>query len=357
MNPYQTAKSVLLALSLAATILASGAEARITPAALDRTQIQRLVVAEAEATSLPPSLPLALAKVESNFRGNALSNKGARCVVQIMPRTAREEFGVAADELWDPRLNIQLGLGFLEQLIERYGGRWDLALSHYNGGSLRGTGAEARAHGYNRPYVRSVLAWEKRYAAQSKVWRDNGPRVTSIKVKWTPARTVPSETLEHDDRVVSAQLEAESEAEAERRYQRRIRMIRKDRAGRKNGRQETGHGRSAGKTRTREAGNAARGRDRAAAYGYFGAPRTRGTTLYRRLFRKSPGGTEAGPGGQGQPLQNLPREAPLRSAAAHRTRLQGNLCRGQSGDPLGASGRGASPAALSQRPPSGQGPP
>ena len=76
MNPYQTAKSVLLALSLAATILASGAEARITPAALDRTQIQRLVVAEADATSLPPSLPLALAKVESNFRGNALSNKG-----------------------------------------------------------------------------------------------------------------------------------------------------------------------------------------------------------------------------------------------------------------------------------------
>ncbi len=123
MNPYQTAKSVLLALSLAATILASGAEARITPAALDRTQIQRLVVAEAEATSLPPSLLLALAKVESNFRGNALSNKGARCVVQIMPCTAREEFGVAADELWDPRLNIQLGLGFLEQLIERYGGR------------------------------------------------------------------------------------------------------------------------------------------------------------------------------------------------------------------------------------------
>ncbi len=114
MNPYQTAKSVLLALSLAATILASGAEARITPAALDRTQIQRLVVAEAEAeaTNLPPSLPLALAKVESNFRGNALSNKGARGVVQIMPRTAREEFGVAADELWDLRLNIQLGLGF-----------------------------------------------------------------------------------------------------------------------------------------------------------------------------------------------------------------------------------------------------
>lgn len=228
MNPYQTAKSVLLALSLAATILASGAEARTTPAALDRTQIQRLVVAEA--TSLQPSLALALAQVESNFRGNALSNKGPRGVMQIMPRTAREEFGVAADELWDPRLNIQLGLDFLEQLIERYGGRWDLALSHYNGGSLRGTGVEARAHGYNRPYVRSVLAWEKRYAAQSKVWRDNGPRVTSIKVKWTPARTVPSETLEHDDRVVSAQLEAESEAEAERRYQRRIRMIRKDRA-------------------------------------------------------------------------------------------------------------------------------
>ncbi len=230
MKPYPTAKTALLGLSLAATLLASGAEARTTQGALDRTQIQRLVVAKAEATSLPPSLALALARVESNFRGDAESHKGARGVMQIMPRTAREEFGVAADELWDPRLNIQLGLGFLEQLIERYGGRLDLSLSHYNGGGLRGTGAKAKAHGYNRPYVRSVLAWQKRYAAQGNIWRDNERRVASIKVKWTPARTVPAETWAQDEREIASQHGAKAEAEAERRYERRIRMIRADRA-------------------------------------------------------------------------------------------------------------------------------
>jgi hypothetical protein len=102
-----------------------------------------------------------------------------------MPRTAATEFGVGAEELWDPRLNIQLGLSFLEQLHERYGGRWDLALSHYNGGSLRGIGAQATAHAFNRHYVRSVLRWRQRYADQALVWRDPKPGDA-----WTPARTV-----------------------------------------------------------------------------------------------------------------------------------------------------------------------
>ena len=55
------------------------------------------------------------------------------------------EFGVAADELWDARLNVRLGIDFLARLVERYDGRWDLALSHYNSGRVMGTGARASA--------------------------------------------------------------------------------------------------------------------------------------------------------------------------------------------------------------------
>jgi hypothetical protein len=179
-------------------------------------------VAEAEATTIPPSLALALAKVESDFQAEALSERGARGVMQIMPRTARHEFGVAADELWQPRLNIQLGLSFLEQLIGRYGGRWDLALSHYNGGSLNGSGATAKAHGYTRRYVQSVLRWQKRYAAQETVWRDGlGEKEAE---GWTPARTVPSpaQTVRRAD--------AEADASVDWRRLRRIALRREARA-------------------------------------------------------------------------------------------------------------------------------
>ena len=161
--------------------------ASVTHAAPSRTEIKRLVVEEAKATRIPPSLALAVAKVESDFQAEALSHKGARGVMQIMPKTARDKFGVAADELWDARLNVQLGLDFLEQLIERYEGSWDLALSHYNGGKLLGTGIKARPHGYTRRYVKSVLGWQRRYGNQEKVWRLAS--ATTPKDAWAPART------------------------------------------------------------------------------------------------------------------------------------------------------------------------
>ncbi len=216
-------KVLFFALSLIIGAWTGTAAARTNPAALDRNEIKRLIVEEAQATTLPPSLALALAKVESDFQDRALSDTGARGVMQIMPRTAREEFGVTADELWNPRLNIQLGLSFLEQLIERYGGRWDLALSHYNGGSLRGQGASAKAHGFNRRYVDMVLRWQKRYAAQAAVWRgDQDERSES----WMPARTIPKA----GEAIEEGRTQARKEAAAERRFQRRQRLIQRDRA-------------------------------------------------------------------------------------------------------------------------------
>lgn len=100
-----------------------------------------MVVEEAHRNgTVPPSLALAVAKVESGFDEGAESSFGARGVMQIMPKTAKDEFQVSADRLWDPRLNIQVGIAYLEQLYHQYGQRWNLALSHYNGGTLKGKG-------------------------------------------------------------------------------------------------------------------------------------------------------------------------------------------------------------------------
>lgn len=148
--------------------MATATQAIMPADAATRGQIRDLVIQEAERNpTVPTSLALAVARVESNFDEDALSSAGARGVMQIMPATAKGEFGADPDQLWQPRTNIRLGVLFLERLYKQYGNNWERALSHYNGGTLRGHGANARPHTYTRDYVRSVIAWNTRYAEQS----------------------------------------------------------------------------------------------------------------------------------------------------------------------------------------------
>jgi hypothetical protein len=176
--------------AIAALMLGVSTFALAAPAdAATRTEVKRMVIEEARNSIVPPALALAVAKVESDFQDRVLSHKGARGVMQIMPATARGEFGVDAEELWDPRLNVQLGIDFLERLHAQYGGRWELALSHYNGGTLKGgTGADAKPHGYTRKYVADVTRWWQRYQDQADVW---GSVVAAADKNdaWVPART------------------------------------------------------------------------------------------------------------------------------------------------------------------------
>lgn len=132
----------------------------------DRQQIKRLVADEAVRMRFPVSLALAVAHAESNFDASAESHKGARGVMQIMPATARGEYGIEPDLLWDPRINIRLGLHFLGRLIKRYRGRTDLALSYYNGGSAVGDLPNARVIPATRRYVAHVQKLRQKYGQQ-----------------------------------------------------------------------------------------------------------------------------------------------------------------------------------------------
>lgn len=114
------------------------------------------------------SLALAVAQAESDFDPLAESHKGARGVMQIMPATAMDEYGIHPDMLWNPRINIRLGLHFLERLIRRYRGRTDLALSYYNGGSAVGDLANARVMPATFAYVRKVRSLQREY--QKAMW-------------------------------------------------------------------------------------------------------------------------------------------------------------------------------------------
>jgi hypothetical protein len=151
-----------VALALVAGALLPGTTVRAdTP-----VDVQRMIIEESMNSRVPPALALAVARVESNFEPRAQSAAGAKGVMQLMPKTARDVFGVREDELWNARLNIQLGISYLEQLFDQYGGRWDSALSHYNGGTLGGgAGAAAVPHDFTRQYVADVQRWQRIYAA------------------------------------------------------------------------------------------------------------------------------------------------------------------------------------------------
>jgi len=68
---------------------------------------------------------------ESEFDALAVSSKGARGLMQLMPDTARR-FGVA--DSFDPRQNIFGGVQYLRFLLDMFGGDVGLALAGYNAG-------------------------------------------------------------------------------------------------------------------------------------------------------------------------------------------------------------------------------
>jgi soluble lytic murein transglycosylase-like protein len=85
----------------------------------------------AERHGVPEALVSAVIRIESGFNRNAVSRKGARGLMQLMPATA-SMLGVR--DSFDPRQNIDGGVRHLRGLIDRFGNDLKLALAAYNAG-------------------------------------------------------------------------------------------------------------------------------------------------------------------------------------------------------------------------------
>ncbi len=80
-------------------------------------------------------LILSLIRQESAFNKKAKSVVGARGLMQLMPSTARMfKRRLKTHQLFDPNLNIKIGVKFLERLVKRYDGNLMFTLSAYNAG-------------------------------------------------------------------------------------------------------------------------------------------------------------------------------------------------------------------------------
>lgn len=100
---------------------------------------EQLVTAAAARHGLPPDFVRSVVAVESGYRPDARSRKGAIGLMQLMPATAR---AYGADPT-DPKQNVDAGTRYLRDLLLKYNGRVSHALAAYNAGP----GAVDRHHG------------------------------------------------------------------------------------------------------------------------------------------------------------------------------------------------------------------
>jgi Transglycosylase SLT domain len=140
----------------------------------DGGDVRALAVSAAHRHGIDPGLILAVVSIESGFRPEAVSPKGAQGLMQLMPGTSRD-LGVA-DPL-DPEQNLDGGVRHLGALLTLYDGDLTRALAAYNAGA----GAVSR-HGGVPPY-RETQAYVKKVLA-----RYRPPRAKAVKAKPGPRR-------------------------------------------------------------------------------------------------------------------------------------------------------------------------
>ena len=102
-----------------------------------------------------PYLIFCVMEQESHFNTHALSPKGARGLMQLMPGTSAR-LGVKRPS--DPAQNIAGGTRYLRQLLEQFHGRIDLVLASYNAGegAVMKFGGRVPPYRETRDYVKRI---------------------------------------------------------------------------------------------------------------------------------------------------------------------------------------------------------
>ena len=115
------------------------------------------IVRAARSSAIDPRLVKSVVLIESAFDARAVSRKGARGLMQLMPETA-QRYGVR--DLFDPEENISAGTRHLAYLLGLYSGDASRALAAYNAGE-----AAVARYGGIPPYTETKLYVHKGLAA------------------------------------------------------------------------------------------------------------------------------------------------------------------------------------------------
>ena len=119
------------------------------------SKIDGLIKQNGARYGVDPYLIFCVMEQESHFNARALSPKGARGLMQLMPGTAAR-FGIRRPS--DPAQNIAGGTRYLKQLMGQFNGRIDLVLASYNAGegAVLKFGRKVPPYRETRDYVKRI---------------------------------------------------------------------------------------------------------------------------------------------------------------------------------------------------------
>lgn len=90
-----------------------------------------IIKAKSEKYSIPVRLIKSVIKQESNFNEKAVSRKGAKGLMQLMPQTAKL---MGVNNIFNPEENIEGGVKYLRMMLNQFDGDVEKALAAYNAG-------------------------------------------------------------------------------------------------------------------------------------------------------------------------------------------------------------------------------
>jgi soluble lytic murein transglycosylase-like protein len=117
--------------------------------------VDSFIVESSKRNLVDPLLIYSIMHQESSFKPRAMSYKGARGLMQLMPGTAAR-FGVT--NIWDPKQNIEGGTRYMRFLLDLFGGDIKLALAGYNAGegAVMKYGYQVPPYNETQEYVRRI---------------------------------------------------------------------------------------------------------------------------------------------------------------------------------------------------------
>jgi hypothetical protein len=123
-----------------------------------------IIMEAAQKYQVDPDIIKAIIKAESGYNPKAVSNRGAKGLMQLMPRTAKS-LGVV--DLFCPEQNILGGVKYFKKLLDQFNGDIKLALAAYNAGSRKVRKYKGvPPFKTTRLYIKKVFKYRQEYQQQ-----------------------------------------------------------------------------------------------------------------------------------------------------------------------------------------------
>lgn len=140
-------------------------------------QIDGYLIDAGTRNGIDPLLLYSIMHQESSFKAHAISPKGARGLMQLMPGTAMR-YGVT--NIYDPRQNIEGGARYVRFLLDRFDGDVNLTLAGYNAGE-----GAVEKYGWRIPPYAETQEYVRRISRRYSLLRDPNTALYAPRVSAT----------------------------------------------------------------------------------------------------------------------------------------------------------------------------